>query len=169
MMKRHQTTSRRQGGSREAGAERSRSAALRAEEYEPHGRPSAGTSQHHMTKSSFSLRAVNAAVVQREGLILTRGDPAGRRPRAGRPAAVRARETASVEPGEKSAEAIVVEENEPESVTLSKEAGGSHFDEGLNVNREGRDSDPGTSKLRRLKSDQTEPWCGAARIRSLMT
>ena len=154
MTKHHQTTSRRQGGRREAVAERSRLAAWRAEEHEPHKRPSAGTSQHHMTKSSFSLRTVNAAVVRREGLILTWGDLAGRRPRA--TGAVRTRETAGVEPGEKSAEVIVIEENEPESVKLSKVAGWSHFDEGRNVDREGRDSDPGTSTSRRLKSDQTE-------------
>ena len=115
-----------------------------------------------MTKSRFSLRTVNAAVVRREGLILTWGDLAGRRPRA--TGAVRARETAPVEPGEKSAKAIVIEENEPESVKLSKIAGWPHFDEGLNVDREGRDSDSGTSKLRRLKSDQTEPRCGAGRV-----
>lgn len=122
-----------------------------------------------MTKSSFSLRTVNAAVVRREGLILTWGDLAGRRPQAGRPAAAPTRETACVEPGEKSAEAIVVEDHEPESVKLSKVAGWSHFDEGLNVDREGRDSDPGTLNPRRLKSDQTEPWRGTGRVQSLMT
>jgi len=35
-----------------------------------------------------------------------------------------------VVPGEQSAEAIVVEANEPESAKLGKIAGGSHFDEG---------------------------------------
>jgi hypothetical protein len=74
-----------------------------------------------------------------------------------------------VEPGEKSAEAIVIEGNEPESVKLSKIAGWSHFDEGPNVDREGRDSDPGTLKPRCLKSDQTEPWCGTGRVQSLKT
>jgi hypothetical protein len=117
-----------------------------------------------MTKSSFSLCRVNAAVVQREGLILTSGDLVGRRSQAERPAAARARETASVEPGEKSAEVIVIEANEPESVKLSKIAGGSHFDEGPNVDRAGRDSDPGTLQPRRLKSDQTEPWSGTGRV-----
>ena len=169
MIEYQKTTSRRQGGRREANAERSRSAALRAEEHEPHKRPSAGTSQHHMTKSSFSLRTVNAAVVQREGLILTWGDLAGRRPQAGRPAAVRARETAFVEPGEKSAEAIVVEENEPESVKLSKTAGGPHFDEGLNVDREGRDSDPGTQTVWRHQARPGRATRGAGRVQSLMT
>ena len=84
-----------------------------------------------MTKSSFPLCMVNGAVVRREGLILTWGDLAGRRSRA--TGAARVRETACVEPGEKSAEVIVVEENEPESVQLSKIAGGPHFDEGRNT------------------------------------
>src|SRR5438067_12929202 len=98
MMNNHRTTSRRQGGSREAGAERSRSAATRAEEHERHKRPSAGMSQHHMTKSCFPLRMVNGAVARREGLILTWGELAGRRFRA--TGAAPARETAPVEPGE---------------------------------------------------------------------
>ena len=122
-----------------------------------------------MTKSRFSLRTVNAAVVRREGLILTWGDLAGRRSQAERPAAAPLEETPAVEPGEKSAEVIVIEENEPESVKLSTIAGWPHFDEGRNVDREGRDSDPGTLKPRRLKSEQTEPWRGTGRVQSLMT
>jgi len=104
MMKSHRTTSRRQGGSREADAERSRSAVSRAEEHERHRRPSTGTSQHHMTKSRFPLCMVNGAVVRREGLILTWGDLAGRRLRV--TGAAQAWETALVEPGEKSAERL---------------------------------------------------------------
>ncbi len=119
-----------------------------------------------MTKSSFPLCTVDGAVVRREGLILTWGDLAGRRQRE--TGAARTRETASVEPGEKSAEVIVVEENEPESVKLSKDAGWSHFDEGSNVDREGSYSDSGTPELRRYKSDQTEPRCGTRRVQSLM-
>ena len=102
-------------------------------------------------------------------LLLQQANLVGRRPQAERQAAARTRETAFVEPGEKSAEAIVVEENEPESAKLSKEAGWPHFDEGLNVDREGRDSEPGTSKLRRLKSEQTELRRGTGRVESLMT
>ena len=165
MIKHHKTTSRRQGGSREADAERSRSAATRAEEHERHSRPSAGTSQHHMTKSRFPLRTVNGEVVRREGLILTSGDLAGRRSRA--TGAAPARETALMEPGEKSAEAIVVEDNEPESEKLSKIAGGSHFDEGPNVIREGSYSDPRTQQLRRLKPDRAESQRGTRRVQSL--
>src|SRR5215210_2342497 len=103
MIDNHKTTSRRQGDSREAGAERSRLAAVRAEEHEPHQRPSAWTSQHHMAKSSFQARTVNAAVVHREGLILTWGELAGRRSPVARPAAAPARETAPVASGEQSA------------------------------------------------------------------
>ena len=139
---------------------------MRAEEHERHKRPSTGTSQHHMTKSSFPLCRVNGAVVRREGLILTWGDLAGRRLRAA--GAAPSRETAAVEPGEKSAETVVVEEHEPESVKLSKIAGGPHFDEGLNVDREGSHSDPGTHQLRRLKPDRAESQRGAGRVQSLI-
>src|SRR5215210_6506448 len=101
-----------------------------------------------------------------KALILTSGDLAGRRLRA--TGAAQTRETAAVEFGEKSAEVIVIEENEPESVKLSKIAGWPHFDEGLNVNREGSYSDPGTQKLRRLKPDRAEPQRGTGRVQSLM-
>jgi len=56
--------------------------------------------------------------VHREGLILTWGDLAGRRSRA--TGAAPSGETPAVEFGEKSAEVIVLEENEPESVQLGK-------------------------------------------------
>ena len=121
-----------------------------------------------MTKSRFPLCTVNGAVVRREGLILTWGGLVGRRFRA--TGAARVWETAFVEPGEKSAEVIVVEENEPESVKLSKTAGWPHFDEGRNVNREGSYSDSGTSKLRQYSSP-TGPSRSAepGRVQSLMT
>jgi hypothetical protein len=139
---------------------------MRAEEHERHIRPSAGTSQHHMTKSRFQLRTVNDAVVHHEGLILTWGELAGRRSRA--IGAAQLGETPAVEPGEQSAEAIVVEVNEPESAKLSKIAGWSHFDEGLNVDREGNHSDPGPQKLRHLKPDRAESQRGARRVQSLI-
>jgi hypothetical protein len=119
-----------------------------------------------MTKSRFPPRTVNGAVVRREGLILTSGDLAGRRPWETGAAPVR--ETAPEEPGEKSAEAIVIEENEPESVKLSKIAGWPHFDEGRNVNREGSHADSRTHMLRRLKPDRAESRRGTRRVQSLM-
>ena len=103
-----------------------------------------------MAKSSFPPGRVNAAVVRCEGLILTSGELAGRRPRE--TGAAPARETAPAEPGEQSAEAIVIEEHEPESVKLSKIAGWPHFDEGLNVNREGSYSDPRTQHVAALEA-----------------
>ena len=118
-----------------------------------------------MTKSRFPRCRVNGAVVHREGLILTWGDLAGQRSRVTGTAP--ARETAPVEFGEKSAEVIVLEENEPESVQLGK-AGRSHFEEGLNVDREGSYADPGTHKLRRLKPDRAESQRGARRVQSLI-
>jgi hypothetical protein len=121
-----------------------------------------------MTKSCFLLRTVNGAVVHREGSILTQGELAGRRSPAARQAAARPGETPAVVPGEQSAEAIVVEVNEPESAKLSKIAGGSHFDEGLNVDREGNHSDPGPQKLRHLKPDRAESQRGARRVQSLI-
>ena len=162
----HRTTSRRQGGRRETAAERSRSAATRAEEHERHRRPSAGTSPHHRTKSRFPLRTVNGAVVRREGLILTSGELAGRRSRA--TGAAPARATAPVAPGEQSAEIVVLEVHEPESAKLSKIAGRTHFEEGLNVNREGSYAELVTQKLRCLKPDRAESQRGTRRVQSLM-
>jgi len=109
---------------------------------------------------------VNGAVVRREGLILTWGDLAGRRLRV--TGAAQAWETALVEPGEKSAEVIVVEENEPESVKLSKIAGGTHFDEGPNVDREGQSTDPETQSRRRLQARPGRAVSGLERVQSLM-
>src|SRR5215210_8063662 len=102
-----------------------------------------------------------------KALILTSGDLAGRRLRA--TGAAQTRETAAVEFGEKSAEVIVIEENEPESVKLSKIAGGPHFDEGLNVNREGSYSDSRTQHVAALsKPDRAESQRGTRRVQSLM-
>ena len=71
--------------------------------------------------------------------------------------------------GEKSAEVIVIEENEPESVKLSKIAGWPHFDEGLNVNREGSYSDSRTQHVAALsKPDRAESQRGTRRVQSLM-
>ena len=137
---------------------------MRAEEHERHRRPSTGTSQHHMTKSRFPLCTVNGAVVRREGLILTWGGLVGRRSSVARQAAALLEETPAVEPGEKSAEIIVVEENEPESMKLSKMAGWSHFDEGLNVDREGQYSDPETPPRRRLQARPGQAVSGLERV-----
>src|SRR5215210_6779198 len=83
--------------------------------------------------------------------------------------AAQTRETAAVEFGEKSAEVIVIEENEPESVKLSKIAGRPHFDEGLNVNREGSYSDSRTQHVAALsKPDRAESQRGTRRVQSLM-
>jgi len=103
--------------------------------------------------------------VQGEGLILPWGELAGWRSRA--TGAAPSGETPAVEFGEQSAEVIVLEANEPESVQLGK-TGRSHFEEGLNVNREGSYADPGTHKLRRLKPDRAKSQRGAGRVQSLM-
>ena len=117
-----------------------------------------------MTKSRFPLCTVNGAVVRREGLILTWGGLVGRRSSVARQAAALLEETPAVEPGEKSAEIIVVEENEPESMKLSKMAGWSHFDEGLNVDREGQYSDPETPPRRRLQARPGQAVSGLERV-----
>ena len=77
----------------------------------------------------------------------------------------------------------VVEENEPESVKLSKIAGGTHFDEGprrrwgivgvggwasRNVDREGQSSDPETPPRRRLQARPGQAVSGLERVQSLM-
>lgn len=128
------TTSQRQGDHREVLAERSRRAAMRAEEHKRHKRLSAGTSSHNRTKSRFQLRRVNGAVVHRNGLILTWGELVGRRSR--KAGAAQSGKTPPVEPDEQSAETIVLEANELGLVT-SGQPGWPHFKEGLNVNREG--------------------------------
>lgn len=91
---------------------------------------------------------------------------AGRRSRA--TGAAPLGETLAVVPGEQSAEIIVIEANEPESVQLGK-TGWPHFEEGSNVNREGSHADPGTHLLRRLKPDRAKSQRGAGRVQSLNT
>jgi len=151
---------------REGDAERSPSAAMRAEEHERHRRPSAGISQHHMTKSRFPSaqgkwrgsasrrshsylgRAGREAVARFRSRVGDEPEPAqgwtrdSRRTGAGGSAV-------GGDPGGGARRAVSRDRSNSKPTSrrankLGKIAGGLTLSEGSNVDRGGYHSDPGT-------------------------